>query len=484
MKIMIPIIIGAGIGYFTNWLAIKMLFRPLKEKRILGIKVPFTPGLIPKERKRMAKSVGEAVGMHLLTPEKIAEVFSSEETKENIEGFIKLKVNNLKNNDKRIKEFLTSIDFQIPWERLSEKTYELFLKKIQEEQIKLRLSDFLKDHIYPEYKENLVEKLSKDGKIYLDKIKDSKILERIFLEDINNKLNELKDTDIILSDLIDEKIIEKLEDSIEINKKTIMDSLRELFYKEDIQEAIVSSIENLVEANLSKMITMFIESKTISEKVFEVIKKYVDSQQAEEAASFILKDSIKSLLNSQVSIIIEKSSSIIDEEDLLNIYRKVLDDILKDANKEKVLDLMIDKINTEEEAIKNKLDHILRNAIEDTVKSEGFKDIFKDTVNESINKILDMPFEKLLKNLDEEALEKIFEFTNNMINIGFKDEIFNVINLFDISKVVEDEINSFEVEYAEELILDIADRELKAITRLGALLGAIMGLLMPILQGI
>ena len=79
MKIIIPILVGSAIGYFTNWLAIKMLFRPLEEKRFLGFKVPFTPGLIPKERKRMAKSVGEAVGMHLLTPEKIAEVVSSDE---------------------------------------------------------------------------------------------------------------------------------------------------------------------------------------------------------------------------------------------------------------------------------------------------------------------------------------------------------------------------------------------------------------------
>lgn len=39
---------GGIIGYFTNWLAIKMMFRPHKAKYIFGMKIPFTPGLMPK----------------------------------------------------------------------------------------------------------------------------------------------------------------------------------------------------------------------------------------------------------------------------------------------------------------------------------------------------------------------------------------------------------------------------------------------------
>ncbi len=51
MKIyIIGALIGAVIGYITNWLAIKMLFRPREAKYIFGMKLPFTPGLIPKEK--------------------------------------------------------------------------------------------------------------------------------------------------------------------------------------------------------------------------------------------------------------------------------------------------------------------------------------------------------------------------------------------------------------------------------------------------
>jgi uncharacterized membrane protein YheB (UPF0754 family) len=70
-------LIGAVIGYFTNWLAIKMLFRPREEKRFFGIPLPFTPGLIPKERRRLAQKVGETLSAKVLTADVLAGAISS-----------------------------------------------------------------------------------------------------------------------------------------------------------------------------------------------------------------------------------------------------------------------------------------------------------------------------------------------------------------------------------------------------------------------
>jgi len=64
-----PPLIGAIIGYFTNWLAIKMLFRPYKAIRIAGRTLPFTPGLLPREKDNLAISLGKTVSKELLTPE-------------------------------------------------------------------------------------------------------------------------------------------------------------------------------------------------------------------------------------------------------------------------------------------------------------------------------------------------------------------------------------------------------------------------------
>jgi uncharacterized membrane protein YheB (UPF0754 family) len=69
MTLMLMVAIGALIGGFTNSLAIKMLFRPYKEVYIGKLKVPFTPGLIPKRRDELANQMGRMVVEHLLTPE-------------------------------------------------------------------------------------------------------------------------------------------------------------------------------------------------------------------------------------------------------------------------------------------------------------------------------------------------------------------------------------------------------------------------------
>ena len=74
--------IGAVIGYCTNYIAVKMLFYPRNEVKICGHKVPFTPGAIPKGKPRLAKTVGHVVANTLLTEEDIKQRILSPDTEE------------------------------------------------------------------------------------------------------------------------------------------------------------------------------------------------------------------------------------------------------------------------------------------------------------------------------------------------------------------------------------------------------------------
>lgn len=75
---------GAFIGYGTNWLAIKMLFRPLKPHYLFGKKLPFTPGIIPKEKGRIAASIGEAVSQNLMNEEVLRDTLLGEKIMDKI----------------------------------------------------------------------------------------------------------------------------------------------------------------------------------------------------------------------------------------------------------------------------------------------------------------------------------------------------------------------------------------------------------------
>ncbi len=68
---LVPPLAGLVIGYFTNDIAIKMLFRPYRPYRVFGWRIPFTPGLIPQNQPRLARQIAKTIMGSLLTPEEL-----------------------------------------------------------------------------------------------------------------------------------------------------------------------------------------------------------------------------------------------------------------------------------------------------------------------------------------------------------------------------------------------------------------------------
>lgn len=63
--IMLPVV-GALIGWLTNWLAVKMLFRPYRPFVIPGTGLVIQ-GLLPRRRRDLARTVGEVVERELFS---------------------------------------------------------------------------------------------------------------------------------------------------------------------------------------------------------------------------------------------------------------------------------------------------------------------------------------------------------------------------------------------------------------------------------
>ncbi len=84
----LPPLLGAIIGYVTNRIAIKMLFRPLNPKRFLGIRVPLTPGVIPRNRFDLARTIGRMVSEQLLSPQALREQLDRPEFRESLTRWI------------------------------------------------------------------------------------------------------------------------------------------------------------------------------------------------------------------------------------------------------------------------------------------------------------------------------------------------------------------------------------------------------------
>lgn len=65
----VPPLLGAAIGYLTNRLAVRMIFRPIRPVRILGLRLQ---GLIGRRQGELATRIGQVVGDHLVQHEDLA----------------------------------------------------------------------------------------------------------------------------------------------------------------------------------------------------------------------------------------------------------------------------------------------------------------------------------------------------------------------------------------------------------------------------
>ena len=83
-------IIGAVIGYCTNYIAVKMLFRPLHPVKLFGRQLPFTPGIIPKGQARLARAIGGVVGTTLLTEDDMQQLLLSEQVEQQLREGIEI----------------------------------------------------------------------------------------------------------------------------------------------------------------------------------------------------------------------------------------------------------------------------------------------------------------------------------------------------------------------------------------------------------
>ena len=104
--------VGAVVGAATNYMAIKMLFRPYKPIYFMRWRLPLTPGLIPKRRDVLAVQLGKTVSDYLLTPDTIKKKFLSKEVRKNVLQFAQTKVEQeVFLNDKTLKDWLELAGF-------------------------------------------------------------------------------------------------------------------------------------------------------------------------------------------------------------------------------------------------------------------------------------------------------------------------------------------------------------------------------------
>ena len=147
--------VGTLIGWFTNYLAIKLLFRPQKEINFLLFKIQ---GLIPKRRDEITENIAGVVEQELISVADIAEKFKGSELDEEIVNDIVDKIIGVKLQKSILEK--NPLLKMIVNDSLMEKLKSYFKKAILEnkEEILAEILKVVEEKI--DFKEIMVEKMT------------------------------------------------------------------------------------------------------------------------------------------------------------------------------------------------------------------------------------------------------------------------------------------------------------------------------------
>ncbi|MFA9399392.1 MAG: DUF445 family protein, partial [Clostridiaceae bacterium] len=306
------------------------------------------------------------------------------------------------------------------------------------------------------------------------------------------KEKNLENSDVLFKDVIPVSAISSLKVFIFNKKDVICEEISEIIKKDSVKSKMKQEINSAI-TGLSPMIAMFINSDTVYNKIMDEGDKYLKDDKNKVEVALGINSLVDKLNENKISSILKESPEEGKLDIIENISNMIINNIIQDENMLVLVESLVNKID-----LNSTLDDIAKDSsssIKDRISSEIIKSIkniiFKDDLEDKINPIIEQGVEKAL----DINISEVVAVENNIMD-SMEDSIINIFNTFiennagsfieafNIPKVVENNINSFDMVFAEKIIMDIAKKELAAITWLGALLGGMIGLIVPILSAI
>jgi len=308
LKIIIPILVGALIGYCTNYIAIKMLFRPQKPIYVFGKKLPFTPGVIPKNKSRIAAAVGNAVGQNLFTNQDIVNAITESGLKNNLSEKI---MDTAFNTDSSIKDYIDKYyskkssenDDLIQTELSKEVDYDasdyddVIIEETDYDKIKNKVSDVITSKILGAFEKidlnAMVSQIA--GKTLSEKVKGTMM--EMFLNEstvsamsapIGNSIAEYikNHGEEIIYPLVDTEVDSFME-------KPVSENLEELGLDTNILESFVNKLFDTAVSKCGSMISEYIDIPGIVESKINKM----DVSELEELVMQVMKNELQTVIN-------------------------------------------------------------------------------------------------------------------------------------------------------------------------------------------
>lgn len=279
-KLITTPLIGAVIGYATNWVAVKMLFRPRKEICVFGRRLPFTPGVIPRGKARLARAIGRAVEEQLLTAEVLKEVLLSSEKKERLRSEVSALLEKERKSEESLRQAAQRL---LPEERIDdlvESAEETVTDMVYDKVLQMNVGEIIADKVMESAREKLKDSMF--GMMF-----GGSVLEPI-VRQVEEKINAYVAE-------YGRGVIEQmvLEESEKLQAKTVGETVcRVEEYGVDIPSVVLAQYETMVSEKLPQILGSLHLSAVVEERI-----NAMEVEQVEELMLSIMKKELSAVVN-------------------------------------------------------------------------------------------------------------------------------------------------------------------------------------------
>ncbi|WP_456395390.1 DUF445 domain-containing protein [Desulfurobacterium sp.] len=343
IQLLVPPIVGGIIGYFTNYVAIKMLFKPRKAIYLGRWKLPFTPGLIPSKREKLALSIAKVVKENLLTEETVRKRLNEERVKKSIEDLINKGIDRLIES---IQEYMEKIAFSVADKKLFE-----IINITDVEKAVYRLIDHLYESrttvkdIIPESLLKRKKKIVQDLTFKIIEVAQERLNSDEFLEMITEKIQSFMENSGKIPDiLIFKKPVKAIATTIAARiVKTLNETIESPTFQETVTTYILQITDSFLEKEIINLLDKGGDKESLSRKITAIIYENFNTSIGnlpfmKEETCQLIACWIKALIEKNRTILVETTSS-----KLLQLIEKELPVIMESIDIES---LVVEKVNS------------------------------------------------------------------------------------------------------------------------------------------
>lgn len=516
LQIIAPPLVGATIGYMTNYVAIKMLFRPLKPWRIGRYRVPLTPGVIPAKRLELADNIGEMVGEHLLPSGDINRAINSAGFQNELDALVNNRITAIIDRD------LGPVSSIIPEEFIS--YFRASIRIIRLRAIKfvhqyLDSPDFYRfietatnDNLQPLLDKNIDQLVKAENRQQLDTFLEKTVthlltspqahewLTSLIKQELANALSENKSP----ADILPANITALIPELVENAAPDLIRQLAGLLEVPAIRTKFIEGINNAINefidslGPLGAMAKGFLTPETLNSKISELldnkgddIGKWLADPELRNHLAGLLRRQTEKLLQTPCTKILGNPDSAKTEHYLNEISNNLTTMVTRPETITAAASMLSQGLAALLKQPTGKAaDSIFGPGTEKQVISwlttETVKLFRRPQTRSLINrllielveqKLLNRPIGPIRNLLPRRIRESTGSYLLEQINRLLAREVPDLIDSFNIKRVVTRKVNSLDILHLEKLLLTIMQEQFKYINLFGAFLGFLIGLL-------